>query len=310
MAIQYRLTKEQTREWRTNQGMLVHTPEDGPSEVVRAATAEEVNASFEHLKYIQAQPPERRKKMEPFAVLVDGKKCNIISIREVLQAEILEHQGKGQDVVLRSNNGRTIRVLRANPDAQVAAVAQTPGGVPVPQPDNCVCAKWAGREPGKHHFICVNNKHAPPEQQGTEQVVGAIATAQGMVDHKTLLGSRVEPPKREEVLEPPEPAECECANWAKPESARQDSHHPVCKWKTRWETKMRKGKHWFIKDVETGQIKRGATEEEVLLSERALELDGAPLINIDGKEYAVEAAENDKRLDQDKPAPEADEVES
>lgn len=300
MTMQYRLTTEQTREWRSNQGMLTCEGEDGASEVVRAATKEEIKASFDYAKWVQTLPPERRAKAPPFSVKVDGKSCVITSIREILKAEVLAKHNA--DVILRANNGRTICVLRANPEKMAQVVEAQRSHSVAPHPDLCQCAAWPEREPGKHHYICYWNDKCPIEHQSQQKVVGRVATAQGNVEHEKLR-PRTEEPVKPEVLSPPEPLDCDCANWPKPEGCRQDSHHPVCKWKDRWEEKQRGSRSWFVKDPKSGRVLRRATEAEVLRSEAALEETGAPLIEIDGKEYVVDTDE--KEIDsQDKPAPE------
>lgn len=227
---------------------------------------------------------------------VDGHE--VVDGREFFKREVFKAHGECQ---LRDHTGRFMCAVR-DPHAKrpTAKDAQRHA----PRPDHCQCRTWGEPHPGRHHIVCEWNTKAPIE----EQAVPTGATAATLVDQKLLPGTRpVEKPSilqtkvrknaAESGVQPtaspnmPAPAvrqlaiapeACLCKSFAMPDGSVKPEgvHHPICQNREAWELQAMPKR--FLVHVDTGQVMRQATKEEI---------DAAsgehPYITIGDDQYAV-----------------------
>lgn len=100
---------------------------------------------------------------------IDG--MTVVNDREIMYAEILAKHGPCQVRTMAGQPKFTVRhAVSANRSAAGAASG-------TPHPDTCPnCSQYAGRQPGRHHFICAHNAAAPPDERGDKTAV--VMTAQ------------------------------------------------------------------------------------------------------------------------------------
>lgn len=257
------------RRWRENRPRLVNQ-ETGA--VLRDATSSESRADF-----------EARKNKKRLTVLADGVKHEVVPDRDIMRQEFLDLFGECQ---LRRSNGTFLAMIRdpnvKRPDPKKTKVA--------PEPEQCECRDWGNPHPGKHHKVCPWNRYAPAHQRGDivaptrvhKQRMPADTTQMTVVTDE--VNRPVQSPNKIVI---PSPEECVCRDWLKPPQADPNQHHPICEWHDRWLKKVKGLEGMFVIDLDSGDALRPATNDEIDEAQRNEQEDGAGIITIGNKQYAV-----------------------
>lgn len=252
----YRITREEYHRWRENRPILV----DSDGRFARYATDNEIAA-------------ENKARQRGGIVKVrDGERTlSFSSDRELLKKELLEKHGECKVQLF---NGKYLAAIH---DPNRAPAPKIEDKIQI-SPERCQCAKWTGRQPGRHHPICYHNQFAPPEQQGfaTEQVIET-----SVIDVEEM---KTKAPETTPIGFVPSPEECQCRSWPKPPSADSSSHHPTCQWFDRW--LMRLDPVAMLQGLD-GKVYRPASIEEVQRAEENAKTQGAMLLVISGQTYLV-----------------------
>lgn len=260
-----RLNHEQYRRWRSNHMALVNPAGD----FVRYTTEAESDAA-----------ETARKRGTIVKVRDKGIELSFTTDRDVLKNELLKRYGSCR---IQLFNGHFIgQVLDPNL-SRLSAPA--PSVETLVSPEHCLCAKWGGRQPGKHHPACRNNKLAPPEQRGypKEQIIDAAPEAPAVLEQTSPENAA----SNEFV---PSPEECTCREWAKPGDSDPNLHHPTCQFFDPWN--LRESGDYGLCDMD-GNYRRPAVTDEVRAAELSMEKNGTPIITINGEEYLVIKAEEE-----------------
>jgi hypothetical protein len=172
MAKVVRLKGEEQREWNTNRSILV----DENGTVQRFVSPKETNAMFQLSRHVAKskqgmtiKTPEEATSVEAriealpggaiaIKFLIDGHL--VVGGREAMRVRMLAIHGECQ---LRSLNGKFLTMVR---DPRAKRPVATDAQRTTPNPDTCLCAAWAGRQPGKHHPVCQHNDKAPIDERG------------------------------------------------------------------------------------------------------------------------------------------------
>lgn len=185
-----KLSSEDTRHWRINVMKLVSPETEEP---VRDLNQVEVDCFRELDKRANASKRVEQAVLDEgleSEVLLEVKPVQVspntfrldrtvnamavVDWRTIFKKKLLKEHGDFRLVTLA---GRVICAVRDPKNVSPVAGGTISAGVPMP--DTCpVCSQYAGREAGKHHFICQWNDKAPPEQRGTKVAV-ASATQSG-----------------------------------------------------------------------------------------------------------------------------------
>ena len=90
----------------------------------------------------------------------------------------------------------------------------------------------------------------------------------------------------------PEPGECQCKDWARPQGADPAAHHPICEFRLLYEKQhaqkleLQKPTPWLI--TLDGERIREASPEEIELAYDAMVKTGLPSVLVDNITYAVD----------------------
>lgn len=277
MAKVVRLKGHEQREWNANLSILVNT-ETGV--IVRPITAKESMTMFQVSRQVArtrqaltTETPEEGSKVEARIEELHGggvmvrfyiDDMIVVGGREAMKSRILaEH---GECILYRTNN----KFLCAVRDPNLTRPNAVEANRSTPHPDHCACAKWAGRQQGRHHPVCQHNQHAPPEERG-EFVAGQTASQTVLAPGPRVTAPKPPPsmlaagtvlpgfgkkggakparpvgtpiatgrtaPAVQVGVQAPHPTACACAKWALPDGTvidRQREHHPICEWKDKW----------------------------------------------------------------------------
>lgn len=257
-----RLNHSQYARFRSNRMALITLE----GEFVRFATEDEA-ASFEVARRRGTVTKVREKYTDPEDQVVE-RILVFTTDREVLKKELLALHGSCRVMLF---NGKQLFDVR---DPNVSRISPPPKPeVHHITPERCQCAKWGGRQAGKHHPACQFNKLAPPEFQGhpREQILDAVELP-------------VEAPKPSSLEYVPAPEECECRDWAKGGDSDPNLHHPTCQWFDAWN--LRASGEMVLCDID-GTYRRPATTDEVAESEKNKGERGAPFVTIDKSDFIV-----------------------
>lgn len=235
-----------------------------------------------------------------------------LSDRERIKNETREQHG---DCMIRFHGNRRLGVVRvARKENELGSIN---GPVPTPDPDQCMCAQWHGRVPGRHHRICRHNAEAPLAQRGdidsipTPTTINAdsapdtIPPDQPSEESEPVELVELEPGRPSDTIPAsggvlvsldsgaavsgldliPEPADCVCIHWARPANSPVTAgHHPICVHFEPWNRKMQGRK--FLATLD-GETLREATSDEVAESKASMDATGTPIVNIDDESYLV-----------------------
>jgi hypothetical protein len=183
-----KMSSEESRAWRVNQTKLV----DKDGVVVRDVNPVEVDV----LKQLDQRAVVTRK-MET-AIIDEGteteSKIQVTPVpvapgvaalkrtinghaieedRDLIKKAFLMKHGTCQAISMTGQMKFRVRDPRDVPPPRTMAGNMSN----TPQPDTCpTCSKYAGRQPGRHHFICQYNNVAPPEERGDRD--GTVITQQ------------------------------------------------------------------------------------------------------------------------------------
>jgi hypothetical protein len=250
----------------SNKGMSTNTP-DEPSVVEARLTK---------------LPNSPKSKIDFF---IDG--FGVRGGRELIKDRLLAEHGP---CMVYGINGKFLTMVR---DPNMVKPKSPQGAVQAPAPDLCICKNWAlsngAAHPGKHHPVCQFNDKAPPEERGTFNDVGMVATPQqaSQASPQPLVAALPPAPPTPSV---PSPDACHCKAWALPDgSVKPDNvHHPVCEYKEKYEAlHPMTGDRYFLVSLETLKAMREATPGEVEEAEKAAETGGVMVVNIDDITYGV-----------------------
>ncbi len=250
------LNHSQYRRWRSNRMALV----DSQGDFVRYATEGEADAA-----------ETARKRGTVVKVREGDRELSFTTDRDVLKQELLRQYGSCR---IQLFNRHTVAMVHDPNTSRLSAPA--PADASRVSPEHCQCAKWGGRQPGKHHPACQYNKLAPPEQQGhprTQVIDAEVVVAVPEAETPAAPGGFI-----------PAPEECACRDWAKPGDSDPNLHHPTCEWFDAWNLRGVKG--WGLYDL-NGDYRRPASTEEVTAARESAEANGTPVVTIDGLEYVV-----------------------
>ena len=230
----------------------------------------------------------------------DGEKPEPVWLEKVTARDVIKKwfvNEYGVDCQLRYPNG-TVAAMARDPDVKRPTYKDS--NRLAPNPDNCECREWGGRPKGKHHYICPHNRYAPPDEQSSAPVTPTEVPLKpkGIVMSRSLPGAISSEPKvtHTEVATPivqqptappnvPEPEECVCKAWQKPEGADPKKHHPLCAQAPKWEALHRDPS--YIVDLDTYNKVREATEEETAEAGVRRKKTGDSVIALNGIHYAV-----------------------
>lgn len=212
---------------------------------------------------------------------IDG--FSVRSDRDMMFAEYFASHGECQ---LRASNGVVIKYIRDPNRKRLTAKDHRT----VPKPEHCVCKAWKRADMTRHHFLCDNNKKAPPEERGERFSKAEIANTmlrearseliKAPPKAKRLLNQTVSVPGAVKAQETPSPADCVCRGWARSDGkeSSDEHHHPICEHHDKWESKHRP-EEWIV-DLDTGENIRPATPEEMAQADMSEKRGGARLIAI------------------------------
>lgn len=212
---------------------------------------------------------------------VDG--LSVRAERDMIFAEIFKQHGTCQ---LRGMNGIVIKYIR-DPNLQRVTAKDHRT---VPKPEHCICKSWKRADMTRHHFLCQNNKKAPPEERGvqfskSEKSDAMLRAARAELikappKARNLLDQTVSVPGAIKAQETPAPADCVCRGWARSDGkeANDDHHHPICEHHDKWESKHRP-EEWLV-DLDTGENIRPATPEEIAQADVSEKRGASRLITI------------------------------
>lgn len=221
---------------------------------------------------------------------VDG--LSVRAERDMIFGEIFAQHGECQ---LRGMNGIVIKYIR-DPNAKRLTVKDHRT---VPKPEHCNCRAWKRADMTRHHFLCENNKHAPPEERGTqfskqEKSDALLRAARAELiksppKASMLLDKTVAVPGAVKAVATPKPSECVCREWARSDGkeANDEHHHPICEHHDKWEAKHRP-EEWIV-DLDTGENIRPATPQEIAEADTAEKRGGSRLITIGTSESGTTA---------------------
>lgn len=262
----HRLSTQEFRRYR--EGRLVLLNEAG--DIVRPATDNECDR-------IQSGA---QKGLKVTVRAPDGQKLVPVSERDIIIKEIFRTVGECQ--VLKPN-GKVLKVLR---DPEKVRPLAADAGQSAPDPERCICARWAGRKPGRHHKVCKYNEMAPPHQRGDVEPNREVMMEADVVE--ALSTSDVPLPEdRREPAYPP-PAECVCVKdrWPLPEGADPLGHNPMCKHYPQWYEDQNGDFLWTM----DGERVRIAEPKERLEAEQNFQAHGTRSVTISGDTYLVRPA--------------------
>lgn len=319
MAKIHRMNTTEHRLWRQNTPQLVG--EDGA--IVRALLLEEEQAASTLSKKAAkkkttleqtfnfsdptAEGGKRQSKIRIDVVVIeDGARTSVsvdgmkrVTTRDIMRKRFFDMYGC--DVQLRMPNGVYVGSVRdpnkKRPTSQDANRA-------APRPEFCQCKDWGAPHPGRHHRICEWNKVAPPDERALESTEAADVekrisenqleeakpnVTSGLVA-ATMTHSPGVAPAEQELA--PDPANCQCKDWARPEGADPNMHHPICQHRELWE---KQNAHraaqdrpvFFLYDLDGDEAVREATPEEVKEAEHNEQTTGLRSISIGEAVYVV-----------------------
>jgi len=321
-----KITAPEFRIWRANITQVV----DAEGNPLREVTVEESRIFAELTKRARASrssqialaggiegAPDRKLEVVPtihpngvvtFKEMIDGN--TTMSGRTLFKMELLKKHGSFQ---LRSFNG----VVLCSGREQGAGTTTASSGVGG-SPDSCpTCRDYAGRQPGRHHWVCQYNGQAPPDQQGSKDgvmtaapggsapvavapnvrfmsgapapVPAPVALQQQSVpgflmpaDAKVIqtTGEAVAPPAPPPGPKSPETCTNQCTLWA--DYKKDGEHHHICQWRQPWIDARDGVEPKFLVDLDSEQVLRQASPEEILYANEHL-----GIVEIGDKTYGV-----------------------
>jgi len=233
----YRLSSDEWRQWRLNPFFLVVVETAPPFEadqLLREATKTE-----------RANHPEG----EPFQAIFDGEavrdiakgeqqsrdasgqqsdgstqrvRVKLVSARSRLKDDVFKARG---EVVMKAPNNRFVAKLT---DPQTLQYRNRTTG---PVPHLCTCKDYAGREDGKHHYMCPHNQTALQDERATRWVEEHQPVNRVFRRQRVPIRAEANEVIQTEPLVAP--GDCQCATW---EHAHKGSrHHPMCAMRASWE---------------------------------------------------------------------------
>lgn len=250
-----RLNHDQYARWRSNRMCLVTSE----GEFVRYASETE-----------SASAETARRRGTIVRVRDGGRLLDFTTDREVMKRLLVKDHGSCR---IQLFNGKTLAQVHDPNVSRLSAVA--PKETNVTSPEYCQCAKWGGRQAGKHHPACSYNKIAPPEQRGypKEDIIEA---------EEIVLEEAPKADPTDGYV--PSPEECACHGWAKPGDSDPNLHHPTCSWFDPWNLRA-DGEHGLY-DAD-GTYRRPASHAEVKAAKARQEIGESPIITIAGDDYVV-----------------------
>lgn len=256
------LNHAQYSRWRSNRMALV----DDTGAFIRYATDGEADAA-----------ETARKRGTVVKVRDKGRELSFTTDRDVLKQELLREYGVSVRIQL--FNRHTVGTVHHPDTSRLSAPAPT--DMRNISPEHCQCAKWGGRQAGKHHPACQFNKTAAPEHQGhpKQEVIDAEVVV--------IVPESERPGPGSEFV--PSPEECVCRDWAKPGDSDPNLHHPTCQFFDSWNQRASGG--YGLHDID-GTYRRPATTDEVEAATRCLAESGTPIVKVNGEDFVVLEREN------------------
>jgi hypothetical protein len=267
-----KLQSDELRRWRENRTLLVDA-ETG--EHYRAMTEEETV----RLEVAKKKGTDVRFQDE------QGRPLRILADREVLKAELLARHGSCN---LTHVNGRFLTRLVGEDHKTMPAPGRDVVIQGAPDPNRCICARWEGRHPMKHHHRCTFNELAPMHQRElvpreTVTVVSSPAIDR-VIATKIAVASPHIPP------DIPSPTDCICYTdeWLFPDpSERGKMHHPLCEYRDLWKQVDNPTlTESYVCDMKGHPIRPASQAEVAEATETKCSI-GIPTIKLDGQEYLV-----------------------
>lgn len=303
-----RLKSHEMREWSRNVSMLV----DENGNVIRPVSAKETMTMMQVSKHVaatkkpvQVKTPEEPTMVEARIVPLPGTKQSVIKFfidnlevkggREIMRDRLLAEHGTCH---LHAMNGKLIAVVRDPRGVQVPSTPSVAVARGVPSADSCLCQQWSlsngSPHPGKHHPICQYNEHAPPQERGSFEEDGgtpAQAPVQSQAQATVQVSRQAPAAQQTPVAPPPEPVpapqDCYCKKWNLPDGSAKpaDQHHPICEHKDKWEAQNKAT--YYLVDLDTIEVKREASADEVQEAESNEAVGGVLLCHIGDKTYGL-----------------------
>ena len=224
--------------------------------------------------------------------------------RGELKQHVFTRHGISQ---LRSPSGRILGTARAPESSGHVPIERTQarGAHHAVSPAECLCREWqkpAGKEK-EHHPICAHKAHWEAQQARSPDLLRERAVRQapaapalavsGSPNAETEGDAIADTERRPEVIvvvptpatvPTPAPNDCVCKDWA---GGSTERHHSLCQFRERWEKENGQPNPMLI-ELESGEVAREASEEEVVASKKKAEEDGVGAIELsDGKLYYV-----------------------
>ena len=219
---------------------------------------------------------EKASKDDPFFVVgrVDGRE--ILEGRQAMRERILREHGECQ---LYAPNGRLLTAIRDTSKKKPKAAELRRKGHKV---DNCQCKVWKkpkGADPELHHPACQYFTKAKDVESVEER-------------------SELPEVERTDAPEPsvlPSPDACVCKAWKRAKGMPTDGHHPTCQHREAWESRGAEGgapSSYSLANLDTGEIVRGATREEVDQALANEKLTGVLSVKVGDDFFAVVSSED------------------